>query len=93
MLHTAHWYQFISLVSTEEPATDVIYNQFQVPLPKVVLRDVVAMKYWISEYMTEDGTQGATASQLHHASFVAGLVAMYNLLSLKELHIYKGSPL
>ena len=50
----------------EEPATDVIYNQFQVPLPKVVLRDVVAMKYWISEYMTEDGTQGLVMFSVDH---------------------------
>ena len=50
------------VASAEEPAADVIYNQFQVPLPKVATRDVVAMKYWVSDYMTEDGTEGTAAS-------------------------------
>ena len=71
--------QFLSTVlpcSTEEPAADVIYNQFQVPLPKVATRDVVAIKYWVSDYMTEDGTEGTAAS------VVASLVYPPTLSSL-----------
>lgn len=60
------WYCIfhLCLVSTGEPAADVIYNQFQVPLPKVATREVVAIKYWISDYMTEDGTEGTACVAL-----------------------------
>jgi hypothetical protein len=36
-------------VQGEDWPIDVIYNTFQVPLPKVATRDVVAMKVWVTE--------------------------------------------
>ena len=48
------------MLTLDEPQGTIIFNQFLLPLPRVSTRDVVAMKLWIPEYLTDDGSSGET---------------------------------
>lgn len=39
----------------------IVYNQFQPPLPRVSVRDIVAMRIWIPEGMSLDSKIGESA--------------------------------
>ena len=48
----------LSTLYADEPRTTVISNQFHLPLPRITKRDVVAMKEWVPQYVTTDGSCG-----------------------------------
>ena len=71
-------YMYTCNLIPDEPQGTIIFNQFLLPLPRVSTRDVVAMKLWIPEYLTDDGSSGKskrictarTCTRYFRASFV-----------------------
>ncbi|XP_064406145.1 uncharacterized protein LOC135351142 [Halichondria panicea] len=50
----------------DDPAGSVIFNQFLLPLPRVSKRDVVAMKIWVPQYLSQDESSGMVMFSVDH---------------------------
>ena len=50
------------MLSAEEPKASLIFNQFHPPLPRISKRDLVAVKMWVPEFLTQSDKSGQPSS-------------------------------
>ena len=47
-----------SITLSEEPKASLIFNQFHPPLPRISRRDLVALKMWVPQFLTQSNKSG-----------------------------------
>ncbi|CAI8040538.1 hypothetical protein GBAR_LOCUS22576 [Geodia barretti] len=50
----------------EEPKASLIYNQFHPPLPRISRRDLVALKMWVPQFLTQSKESGFVMVSIDH---------------------------